>query len=81
VRCDWLDSFFSLFFSHHAGMLIVRSSCTVGPCRGTGSCPLCNTAISAFSGTRGKQRRCMHAREAAMLHACARGGSDADAPQ
>jgi hypothetical protein len=81
VRCDWLDSFFSLIFLHHTGMLIVRSSWTVWLCRGTGSCPLCNAAVSAFSGTRGKRRCCMHAREAAMLHACTGGGSDVDASQ
>jgi hypothetical protein len=66
VRCDWLDSFFLLFFLHHAGMLNVRSSWTVGPCRGTGSCPLGNAGVLAFSGTRGKRRRCMHAREAVV---------------
>jgi hypothetical protein len=77
VRCDWLDSFF-LFFSHHAGMLIVCSHWIVGLCHGTGLCPLCNEAVSAFSGTCEKRRCCMHAREAAILHACAGGGSDAD---
>jgi hypothetical protein len=75
VRCDWLDSFFLSFFSHHAGMLIVRSSWTVGPCRSMGSCLLCNAVVSAFSGTRGKRRCCMHAREATVTQ------MDADALQ
>jgi hypothetical protein len=78
VRCFGWTHFFLSFFSHHAGMLIVRSSWTIGPCRGTGSCPLCNAVVSAFSGTRGKRRCYVHAREAAMLHACMGGDSDAE---